>query len=306
MRTKLLLVLLVILAALWFAVKDYAYKSYWRIGAPVEAAAMDYSNFDHWATRPAELPPGAWAKPWGIDAFLVLPPPTTPAKHGLLPIDNDAVISAFAASLKNLNLAVPGETPVYAPFYRAPSPSSDIMVRHDVAEFAQYDLSTAFEHYLTEDNRGRGFFLLIAEDAKPFAAQLLARLQQDDTKSRFAGLIVFGEQDNSSLYKSIECADILEGACHQDVQTRGRSDSNLFFQPSLGVASTGTKVSDADGVANAIKTQSKTVSRWLDETQPKPAEPFFATQVIEIAPVYRVGETAPIETPEEEEGATDD
>ena len=280
----------------WLAAKDIAYSAYLRFGEPATAAQLDYSELDSWATRPAERPIGAWGKPWGIDAFLILPPANVPAKHGLMSPDNGAVLSASLGSLRALSKTIPGEVPVYAPLYRAPAPASTPQIRQQSGQSTHDDLTKAFEKYLGEDNRGRGIMLLVAEDAIPFAAPLVTRLQTDELKPRFAGLITFAESDNSALYGALECADILDGACHQDVQTAHQSDLSRLIFPNFASAPASINGIDKEGVAEAIRIQAENVSIWLDETQPKPAEPFSSTQIIEVAPVYRVGGDAPINT----------
>ena len=297
---KRALILVAVGAAIWLAAKDAAYTSYLRWGELTQPAELDFSNPEYWAMQPVEKPAGAWEKPWGIDAFVVLPPANVPASPGLLDPNEANVLSTTMKSLRNMTPAIPGETPVYAPLYRAPSAVSDSMVRQDLLEFAELDLSTSFEYYLSEINQGRGIMLIVAEDAQPFITPLIARLQQDDLAARFAGLIVFGKNDNSASYSSLICADILNGACQQDVKTKAEVSLLRFVTPNFAGPPTGTQAVDQDGVATALKTQAENVSVWLDETQPKPAEPFFAVQVIEDAPVYRVGESTPIENTDDQ------
>ena len=52
-------------------------------------------------------------------------------------------------------------------------------------------------------------------------------------------------------------------------------------------------------VAKVDVSDAEQVSAWLDETEPKPAEPFFAVEVITDVPIYRPGADAPVDAPED-------
>jgi hypothetical protein len=159
------------------------------------------------------------------------------------------------------------------------------------------DLLAAFELYLAQANQGRGILLIMADSADAYSGPLIARLQADDLVSRFAGLVSFGPPSMAQSQKSLVCADILGGACHQQVETYSGFAIGHLVLPSLGKRVPDLAVIDAEGVAAAIKVQVQNVSAWMDETQPKPAEPFFATQIIQSAPVFRPGEDKPIDQP---------
>lgn len=288
-----LLILLLLLAA-WFGLKDRIYQAWLASGPAILPPPLDYSQETAWAAKPDPKPAGAWEYPWGVDAFFVLPPANVPAKHGLLPTENDAVVREKLRALKMLSEAIPGETPVYAPLYRAPSPASQGLTQTQMVPLTEQDISDAFEHYLEHYNQGRGVLLILAGDAQAYTRPLMKRLQDDDLSYRFAGVVRFSAQDVTSSRTQLRCADILNEACDQWVETQGNASLFRFLLPGLKQQPAALSITDAPGVANAIKVQAETVSTWLDETQPKPAEPFFATQIIESAPVFRPGEDTPI------------
>jgi len=290
----------ILLLVLWFGLKNIAFKTYLSSGPLALPAAPNYESDVHWATKPEILPPGAWVTPWGIDAFLVLPPANTARKHGLLSIDDEAVTKEVSSALEKLSVAIPGEIPVYAPLYRAPSPASKTETLEQLTALAASDLTIAFDHYMATDNQARGVMLLIGEGAGEVSQPLLDLLQSEDLSGRFAGLVSFGPADSAYPDQSLSCADILNGACHQRVETKGKGSLSRLFLPSLRRNSPALNVIDASGVAAAIKVQAENVSTWMDETQPKPAEPFFATEVIQNAPIYRPGEETPIDQPNED------
>jgi len=224
-------------------------------------------------------PPGAWETPWGIDAFIILPPTGLNHKHGLVPADYEPAVRDTLLALQKLSPAIPGDTPAYAPFYRAPSRVNAPELAAQMATQASADILTAFELYLTEANQGRGILLIRAGSAAPYTGPLLARLQEDDLSNRFAGLVSFGPEDKNTPDTELVCAEILGGACYQSVETSTAFSATRLFTPNAGAP-----------VPN--------ISEWLDETQPKLAEPFFTTTVIETAPIFRPGASAPIDAEE--------
>lgn len=290
------LLALVVLIAAWFGLKDLAYRTFLSSGAPNQPAALAYDMNEHWAGLPESLPPGAWERPWGIDAFVVLPPANLARAHGLIAADDEIAVEIALQDLISMSDAIPGLTPVYAPFYRTPSPASRGDVLDAANSLASTDLVSAFEHYLAEHNRIRGVILIVAEPAEAYIGPLLERMQAEDLQNRFAGLVSFGSSKDNKDAHSLSCADILEGVCHQRVEVAHKSDLVGFLFPRVDASPAMASVSDAPGVAEAIKVQVETVSTWLDETQPKPAEPFFDVQIIEEVPILRPGEReAPVE-----------
>ena len=296
---KKALIALAVLCAAWFGLKDIALQSYLSNGELNVPASLSYDTGEAWAVTPEVPPPGAWETPWGVDAFVVLPPANVNLQHGLLPIEDAEVIKDTLGALQQMGEAIPGQTPVYAPLYRAPSPATKGDDRLAMNAMSSDDLLSAFEHYLETFNNGRGIMLIIAESSDPYASPLIERLQEDDLVSRFAGLISFGPETSPYETQPLKCANVLGDGCHQKVTTKSKTNFGRLLMPSLSYTAPALNVIDANGVAQAIKTQAENVSIWLDETQPKPAEPFFATEIIESSPIYRPGEDAPIEQSDE-------
>lgn len=291
---------LILAGTAWFGLKDIAYQAYMASGAVQTPPAPNYAEPEAWAAQPETLPPGAWATPWGIDAFLVLAPANTPRKHGLLAVDDADALNETLANLQKLNAAIPSQTPVYAPLYRAPSAASKGATLAQIRPLASADLMGAFEFYLAQANQGRGIMLIVSEGSAAYAEPLLERLQSEALSSRFAGLISIGPAVPRFKEQDLTCAAILKKACHQHVETQGVFSPLSFLLPRLARTAPELNVIDAPGVATAIRVQAETVSLWLDETQPKPAEPFFATQIIETAPIYRPGADEPLNKPNED------
>lgn len=300
------LIALAVLLVAWFALKDMAYRAYYSSGEVKLPTALSYQSGDHWAIQPETPPPGAWETPWGIDAFIILPPTNVAGKHGLLSADNPLVVIDNLRALKELGLAIPGETPAYAPFYRQPSPANAPEIAEDMRAMATADLMSAFEIYLDKANRGRGIVLIVAASASEFTGPIIERLQSDDLSSRFAGLISFEPDETSQQELDLKCADILDGACHQIVSMKSSFDTSRLFLPHLKQVSPPLNIVDPSGIATAIRVQAQNVSDWLDETQPKLAEPFFATEIIESAPIFRPGEETAIGEDADEESETED
>lgn len=283
-----------LILVLWFALKNTAFEAYLTRGPVVLPPQLDYDKEDSWASLPVTLPAGAWETPWGIDAFLILPPPNTPEKHGLLSIEDSPVLTDTLQALGLITPAIPGDLPVYAPFYRAPSAVNRSEVLDMSRELAATDLIAAFEHYLAGPNQGRGVLLIVAESAGPYTQPLLERLQSEDISDRFAGLVSLGPSNSDYMPQILMCADILGGACHQKVNTQASLSITDLLLPSVRHKAPELNIIDPLGVAAAIKVQAENVSLWMDESLPKPAEPFFATEVIESAPIFRPGAQSPI------------
>lgn len=283
-----------VLLALWFGLKDMALRAYLAGGEPSLPAALTYSAPPHWATQPQSTPPGSWETPWGIDAFIVLPPADLAHAHGLIPAQNEESVSQALLALEQVSAAIPGDTPAYAPFYRTPSPANNSEMAAKMNALASADIMAAFEIYLAEANQGRGVLLVMAQSASPLAKPLIARMQAKDLASRFAGLVSFGPEETNAPEQVLTCADILQGACYQHVETKPSGNLMRVFLPNAGKRVQSLEVVDAQGVAAAIKIQAENVSTWLDETQPKLAEPFFTTTVIQNAPVFQPGGEEPL------------
>lgn len=296
---KKALIVLLVLTAIWLGLKDIALQSYLTNGALNISDPLAYESEGAWASLPETLPPGAWETPWGIDAFIVLPPANVNRKHGLLPVDTAGVLKEKAKALETISVVIPKKIPVYAPVYRAPSPATKGQNRIDMYAHSGNDLVAAFEHYLAHHNQGRGVILIIAESSGPYASLLIDRLQTEDLVSRFAGLLSFGPEASSYKTKTLKCAEVLKDGCHQRIATQVSSDFGRLVFPHVSYTAPPLDVIDTGGVSDAIRIQVENVSTWLDETQPKPAEPFFVSETIESSPIFRPGADTPINEPNE-------
>ena len=289
------MILAVVLLLAWFGLKNVALSKYLSSGPALLPPQLSYAEPDHWAAWPEVTPAGAWETPWGIDAFVVLPPPSIAHKHGLIPPDNSKSVEETLQTLVKISDAIPGETPTYAPLYRAPAPSNKGDVARQMRLLAEEDLLKAFKHYLANANQTRGVLLVIVEPAGNYSHTLLDRLQAEDLVDRFAGMVSLVPEGTSLPLQTLECSGALNGECHQQINTKSELELGRILLPSPGGPARISEVYDANGVAEAIKVQAEAVSLWLDENQPKPAEPFGFSQVIEAAPIYRPGEDTPID-----------
>lgn len=155
----------------------------------------DYSKPQAWALRPAQLPPGGWETPWGVDVFFIHP---TSAYAG---DDWNAAIDDTAASTRLLNRILPNHAgpflrvgPVYAPRYRQAALWSEIDVggEGDGAFLLAYnDILAAFDAYLSRDNRSRGIIIAGVGQGGLYAQKLLAdRFQSEPLKQRLAAAYI--------------------------------------------------------------------------------------------------------------------
>jgi hypothetical protein len=152
-------------------------------------AAPDYAKPESWALRPAQLLPGGWEKPWGVDIFFVHP---TSAYAG---DDWNAPIEDKAANERLVNQILPNHAgpflqsgPVYAPRYRQAALYSEMNVggEGDGAFLLAYgDVLSAFDHYMATDNRGRGVILAGVGQGGLYVQKLLAdRFQTQPLRDR--------------------------------------------------------------------------------------------------------------------------
>lgn len=294
---KWLLVLGLILVA-WFGLKDIAYSKYLTSGPAILPPPVTYTTQDSWAAWPEPLPGGAWETPWGIDAFVILPPSPVAQKHGLIPADNTKAVAMSRASLTAIREAIPSEIPVYAPFYRAPAAANSGEVARQMKLLTEQDLLNAFKTYLETANQGRGIMIVIAEPSGAYSRDLIDRAQAEDLADRFAGLISFQTQNAGLPLRTLSCSPALLTACHQQVEVQTITNFASFLLPRVTENAQIRGVYDASGVTEAIRVQAEAVSSWLDENAPKPAEPFGFSNVIEAAPIYRPGADEPLNQPE--------
>lgn len=285
----------------WFGLKNPVYTMIKSGGDARAPAALDYASPEAWAVAPTEPPPGAWETPWGVDVFVVYPSPRLSADHGVM----DAEAAFGHASQVRLDAeiraALPADAAVYAPKYRAPSNANRGDDRAAAEALVAEDMSDAFEAYLANTNRGRGVMLVGVGNADAALDPLLARLDTDELRDRFAGLIHFTPETDGAdqPFADLACSPSLEGACYQAVAVTTERPLGDHVLPRLPQTRPHYSVVDAEGTAAAISVQNAQVSAWLDANAPKPAEPLFGFESIGAAPIYRPdGEALEPETPE--------
>jgi DUF3089 family protein len=155
----------------------------------------DYAKAESWALRPAQPPPGAWEKPWGVDIFFIHP---TSAYAG---DDWNADITDAAANKRLEERILPNHAgpflqagPVYAPRYRQAALYSEVEVggESDGAFLISYnDILASFDQYMAANNRGRGVILAGVGQGGLYVQRLLAdRFQADPLKQRLAAAYV--------------------------------------------------------------------------------------------------------------------
>jgi hypothetical protein len=163
-------------------------------GAPAPERP-DYTKAESWALRPAQPPPGAWEKPWGVDIFFIHP---TSAYAG---DDWNAQITEPVSVKRLENRILPNHAgpflqagPVYAPRYRQAAlySEADVGGEGDGAFLVAYnDILAAFDQYMAINNRGRGVILAGAGQGGLYVQRLLAdRFQADPLKHRLAAAYI--------------------------------------------------------------------------------------------------------------------
>ena len=155
----------------------------------------DYSKPESWAVRPAAPPPGAWETPWGVDVFFIHPSSAFDGDDWNVAIDDPA------ASDRLLNRILPNQGApfaklgaFYAPRYRQASIWSEMNVggEGDGAFLLAYkDVLDAFDHYVAQDNRGRGVIVAGVGQGGFYAQKLIAdRFQGEPMKQRLAAAYI--------------------------------------------------------------------------------------------------------------------
>jgi len=279
----------------WFGFKNPVYNLLKTSGAAEIPATLDYTSFEGWASQPETDTPGAWETPWGVDVFLVYPTPRKASGHGLMDA-NDAFAHASQVSLsEEIVAALPSDASIYVPKYRAVSnakSAEDESLRQQGAE----DLGSAFDAYLANVNRGRAIMLVGVGDTAPLLTPILNRLQMEDLQIRFAGLVHItpNADETNAAFEALNCSPALDGACLQTVEAQMYRPIGDHLLPRLSNMRGHYNILDPLGTAAAIETQTKHVSDWLDTHAPKPAEPLFGFEAIEVAPVYRPGGDEPV------------
>lgn len=285
-----ILIALGIVAALaigWVAFKDSLYASWLGRGERV-AEEPDYSLEEDWLERPAELPAGGWASPWGVDVFLIAPMPTSPAPAGLMDASSEALKSDYARFVEQTGLV--SETAVlYAPSYRAPSPAAGKTLRSEGTELASEDVSMALARYLSADNRKRALILVAAPGNGDMLDAALDALPRDEEfRQRFGGVMLpAGMATDEWSEKVGPCSDAVE-ACVVETGLATSKPFRRFLMPSLPRPQ--LVYSDTGSIGAEIDSRAAALSSWLEENATKPAEPFdtwAAEEVVDVAPIRR-------------------
>jgi len=285
-----ILIALGIVAALaigWVAFKDSLYASWLGRGERV-AEEPDYSLEEDWLQRPAELPAGGWASPWGVDVFLIAPMPTSPAPAGLMDASSEALKSDYSRFVEQTGLV--SETAVlYAPSYRAPSPAAGKKLRSEGTELASDDVSMALARYLSADNRKRALILVAAPGNGDMLDAALDALPRDEEfRQRFGGVMLpAGMATDEWSEKVGPCSDAVE-ACVVETGLATSKPFRRFLMPSLPRPQ--LVYSDTGSISAEIDSRAEALSSWLEENATKPAEPFdtwAAEEVVDVAPIRR-------------------
>jgi len=281
----------------WFLFKDLAFAAWVGRGEPIQPQALDYAETASWAKRPDVLPEGAWQTPWGVDAFVIVSPPDMAATSGWVSATSEDSRSGFDERVSGVAATLPPEMGLYAPAFHFASAATGRAGTNRLQSEIETALVDAFSAYLENDNRGRAIKLVVTDRSLPLANAVLARLQEDDLRNRFAGLIVLDGQklSESTLPRVPLCSPGATPSCVAQFDLEVQGPTLPFLLPSLpGWRGTETIV-DARTVRAEIADRSAAVSQWLDNNAPKPAEPFGDFEEIDIAPIYRPGEITPIE-----------
>ena len=290
-----------VLILAWFGLKNTFYNIILSGGEAQMHTAVDYTSVVGWASQPAETPPGAWETPWGVDIFLVYPSPRLNSEHGLMDADTAFSHPSHTRLDEDIRTGLPADAAIYVPKYRARSNANQADSAAAAEAQIADDLRNAFEAYLANTNRGRGIMLVAVGETGAALDPLLTRLNTEELRHRFAGLVHFtpDADEDDQTYADIECSPALEGACYQPVPLTVKRPLSDHLLPNLSKTRGHFSVIDADGTAAAISAQNAQVSTWLDANAPKPAEPLFGFEAIEAAPIYRPnGEALEPETPE--------
>ena len=283
---RILIVVLVLLAS-WIIFKDMAYRSI--IGASTDAPAEpDYFNAEAWLDRPAELPPGGWETPWGVDLFLIAPPVSRPAPAGLLGATSEELHSEYEEFAEGTGADLISET-VYAPAYRSPSPASSAAKWEEQAEVGASDVKRAFKRYLSNDNRDRGLIIVAAPGAEGILDVILQDVPESpDFRQRFGGVVVPTGQSSPALAESVGTCSAAFDTCVQELAIDASASPWRFIFPGLRKPELEYKAEE--DVPAAIQVRAEALSQWLDLNAVKPAEPFdtwAADEVVDVAPIRR-------------------
>jgi hypothetical protein len=291
------LIALFVLVVAWMVSKDALVDRFAQPSGGEPPAPPEFASTAGWAARPAEEPPGGWEKPWGVDVFLLLPPPRIGDQAVNLPASrftdpdnavNQAVIDAFSEL-----------TPVYAPAYRAVAPAAFRLDETDPDFQAglileETDIIAAFEHYLETDNRFRGVLIVAYGETskllRPLEAAVLAR---EGVVDRTVGYVAIKAPDIAPPDAPLDytCMAGVGRPCLVTAEYQPYLPFTRFLLPQLPVRALPEpgNVMPA-GLSERLEARIASASAWLDANATKPAPPLPPLEAIEISPIKRPGE----------------
>lgn len=276
---------------LWMGLKDWTYRTYMSFQTSEAPQALDYSQTAAWARKPEESQPGGWEKPWGVDVFLLPPEPRAPYPAGIVPADHESSsvrTDAFVISAAPLF----GETSLYAPYLRYPSPALNAQSKTNMAHTTSGDALAAFRQYLERHNRERGVLLAAPHSALASVRAIIAEIEDnEELLLRFGGLILLDELTASS--PQISCSEAFQGTCALHVAMSSKVSMWQRVLPNLNAPPLTHIFEDMPGDTAKVSDRLAVFSSWLDENAPKPAEPlggFDEMEAVDIAPIRRPGE----------------
>lgn len=202
----------------WLALQDtffrMAIKPPGGFSAATPPPAPDYTKPESWALRPAQLTPGGWETPWGVDVFFIHPTSAYAGDTWNAPIDDpaakarldDQVLPNHAGPFKRVG-------PIYAPRYRQAALYSELDVggEGDRAFLLAYsDVLAAFDAYMAKDNRQRGVLLVGGGQGGLYAQKLLQdRFQQEPLRDRLAAAYII----DAALPADFPDKAVVQGLC---------------------------------------------------------------------------------------------
>ncbi|MEL7130587.1 MAG: hypothetical protein AAGK23_13675 [Pseudomonadota bacterium] len=278
----------------WFGLKDIVYRSILSANTSASVAPLDYTQRSAWAYFPEEEPAGAWETPWGVDIFLIGPPTGMASVPGLVDATQETALSKYNSAIDEVLPGIPADIPVYAPLYHSPSAIHAPGQTDDIIEqIVSKGLDAAFETYLDTRNRQRGIILVVDDRAQPFTAPISEKLTSEALIVRFGGRIILGDVERTE--GSNACSPARTDGCEAYISMKSLGNPLRFLAPRLPGETSPRRLLSPDSVSASILEQVDQLSTWLDENAPKPAEPLGDFEEIEIAPLYRPGDSDPID-----------
>lgn len=287
-RTALTAIATLIAVVGWFVLKDPVYRHLTKTD-DLAVEALDYSDPASWLSRPDTAPPGGWETPWGVDLFVVAPRPTQVTGVSVAvvaPLSSEgSFVSEIAKSYS--------DSEVYAPQLRYPSARIGKRIPDEAIARLSDDVMASLTEYLSEDNRMRGFVLLVPSNLMSATQPALELIENDPSLlERFGGVIVLGKPLDLEI--DLACSEAFSGDCAALAGLQMKRGALSFLFPSLPTQTARYELRDEETFADLLKGRMSQLSIWLDEALPKPAEPLGGLETmesIEIAPVRRPGDT---------------